>query len=227
LETSRQPTLRIPIVLLALANLVILAVRLWPWQNAMNLPGSGTTALDPALSLAAYAGLGLWIGNVRTAAAKKSLFSAAMLGILAGTFLVAQVVLAARKAAEEAAGPAAGPDRLQMGLLACAVLILGITGWRTAKAGNTMGFSVACAIWATMISCLMAVTAILSQAYFLAAAAESPDPWKQYEGLAIGTPATQALVLALNTVSGFLLLGPIVGGIAGAVFASFGNPKQA
>jgi len=223
METSGQPTLRIPIVLLALVNLVILGARLWPWQSAMNLPGNGTTGLDPAVSLAAYAGLGLWIGNMRTAASKKALFSAGMMGILAGVFLVGLVPMALRQAAEETSAP----DKVQIALLVCAALILGAAGWRTAKAGNTLGFSVVCSIWATMVSCLMAVTVILSEVYFRSSPAESSDPWKQYQGLAIGTPAMQDLVHSLNAVTGFLLLGPIVGCIAGTIFASFGNPKSA
>jgi hypothetical protein len=222
METSGQPTLRTPIVLLALLNLAMLGARLWPWQNVMNLPGNGTTGFDPAVTLAAYAGLGLWIGSVRTAESKKSLFSAAMLGVLAGAFLVGLVLMASRQSAEETSAP----DKVQIALAVGAILILGAVGWRTARAGNTMGFSVLCTIWATMVSCLMAVTVILAQVYFRSAA-ESPDPWKQYQGLAIGTPAMQDLVHSLDAVTGILLLGPIAGCIAGTIFASFGNPKKA
>jgi hypothetical protein len=146
-----------------------------------------------------------------------------MMGILAGVFLVGLVLVASRQAAEETAAP----DKLQIGLAVVATLILGAAGWRTAKAGNTMGFSVVCTIWATMVSVLMAVTVILAQVYFRSAPAESADPWKQYQGLAIGTPAMQDLVYSLDAVTGFLLLGPIVGCIAGTIFASFGNPKKA
>lgn len=223
METSGQPTLRTPIVLLALVNLALLGARLWPWQNVMNLPGNGTTGIDPAVTLAAYAGLGFWIGNMRTAASKKSLFSAGMMGVLAGAFLVALVLVASQQTAEETSAP----DNLQIGLAVCATLVLGAAGWRTARAGNTVGFSVVCAIWASIVSCLMAVTVILAQFYFRSAPAESPDPWKQYQGLAIGTPAMQDLVHSLNAVTGFLLLGPIVGCIAGTIFAAIGSPKKA
>jgi hypothetical protein len=37
----------------------------------------------------------------------------------------------------------------------------------------------------------------------------------------------QSLVHSLDTIAGFLLIGPIVGAIVGALFASFGKPKQA
>ncbi len=223
MESSGQPTLRIPIVLLALVDLAILGARLWPWQNVMSLPGNGTTGFDPVLSLVAYAGLGLWIGSVHTPASKKALFSSGMIGILAGLFLVGLVLMASR----QAQGETATPDKVQIALLVCATLILGAAGWRTAKAGNTMGFSVVCTIWATMVSVLMAVTVILAQVYFRSTPAESADPWKQYQGLAIGTPAMQDLVHSLDAVTGFLLLGPIVGCVAGTIFASFGNPKKA
>src|ERR1700676_2135536 len=101
METSRPPPLRIPIILLALFNLAMLGARLWPWQEVMNLPGNGTTGFDPAISLAAYVGLGFWIGNARKESSRKSLFSAAVLGIVAGLLLVGQVVLATRQAAED------------------------------------------------------------------------------------------------------------------------------
>jgi hypothetical protein len=223
METSGQPTLRTLVVLLALVNLAILGVRLWPWQNVMNLPGNGTTGIDPAVALVAYAVLGYWIGNMRTAASKKSLFSAAMMGVVAGAFLVGLVLMASQQLIEETSAP----DKLQIGLAVCAALVVGAAGWRTARAGNTVGFSVVCTIWATMVSCLMAVTVILAQVYFRSAPAESPDPWKQYQGLAIGTPAMQDLVHSLNAATGLLLLGPIVACIAGTIFASLGNPRKA
>ena len=40
-------------------------------------------------------------------------------------------------------------------------------------------------------------------------------PWKQYQGLAIGSPAMQALVHSLDTMAGFLLIGPLIGCVAG------------
>lgn len=58
MESSRQPTLRVPIILLALFDLGLLGARLWPWQQVMNLPGGGTTGVDPAISLVGYVGLG-------------------------------------------------------------------------------------------------------------------------------------------------------------------------
>lgn len=221
---SKKPILCTPIILLALADLTILGARLWPWQNVMSLPGNGTTGVDPALALAAYIGLAFWINSARDDSSRKSLFSAAVLGCVAGLFLVAAVVIAARQSAADAA---AVPDRVQIGLLACAVLLCGIVGLRTAKDGHPGGFSAVCAIWASMTACLMGVAAVLGEIYLSAGTGESSDPWKDYQGLAIGTPAMQALVHSLQLISGFLLIGPIVGCVAGSIFASFGKPKKA
>jgi len=224
MEASRQSILRTPILLLALANLAILGARLWPWQNVMGLPGNGTTGIDPAIALAGYIGLGFWISTARADSSRKSLFSAALLGMVAGLFLVFGVVLATRQTAADAA---AGPDRVEIAMLACAVLCFGIVGLRTAKAGHPVGFSAVCAIWASMTACLMAVAAVLGETYLSAGTGESNNPWRDYQGLAIGTPAMQALVYSLQLISGFLLIGPIVGCIAGTIFASFGKPKKA
>jgi len=54
MRAGSQPTLQFPLILLAVANLVILGVRLWPWPQVLSLPGDGVTALDPALSLLGY-----------------------------------------------------------------------------------------------------------------------------------------------------------------------------
>lgn len=222
-QPSAQPILKIPIILLAIADLAMLGMRLWPWQNVMSLPGNGTTGVDPAIALAAYVGLSFWIGTANDDSSRKSLFSAALLGIVAGLLLVAHVVLATRQAT---VGATAGPDRIQIGLVACAALVVGIAGLRAARTGHPAGFSAVCAIWASMLASLLAVAAVLGESYFSAAPGDPGDPWKDYQGLAIGTPATQALVHSLQMISGFLLVGPIVGCAAGAILASFGKPKS-
>ena len=45
------------------------------------------------------------------------------------------------------------------------------------------------------------------------------DPWKQYEGLAIGNQTVQELVHSLNTATAFLLICPLIGGALGLIFA--------
>ena len=88
-----QPTLRIPLILLAVVNLAILGSRLWPWQDVLNLPGNGTTGIDPVVCLVAYTVLIFFVGGNRHEPIQKALSAGAMLGLLAGCILVAQVVL--------------------------------------------------------------------------------------------------------------------------------------
>lgn len=209
-------------ILLALADLGLLGVRLWPWQDAMSLPGNGTSALDPAITLVGYIGLCIWIGSSPTEEQRKSLFSTAVLGVVGGLFLVAHVVFAARPESVNTGSPGA----IQIALIVCASIVVGVSGLRSARSGNTLGFSTVCGVWAAMAASLIGCLAILCQTWFAASAGESNDAWKQYEGLAIGTPATQALVHALAGISGFLLLGPLVGCMMGAIFASVGSPKK-
>jgi hypothetical protein len=78
-----------------------------------------------------------------------------------------------------------------------------------------------------MVSGLMACTAVLAQWYFAAAAVpETTDPWRQYEGLAIGNPATQALVNSLTSATWFLLVVPLAGTALGLLFAFFGQTEE-
>jgi hypothetical protein len=77
-----------------------------------------------------------------------------------------------------------------------------------------------------MVSGLMACTAILAEFYLNPSTQDSPDPWKQYQGLAIGNSATQGLVHSLNTATAFLLLGPLTGAVVGIIFAFFGQSQK-
>jgi len=222
-EPSRQPTLRTLVILLALVDLALLGMRLWPWQDVMALPGNGATGIDPAITLIGYAGLAFWIGSAREQPSRKSLFSAAWLGVLAGMFLVAQVVVETQGTAQDSPG---GLDRVRIALLAGAAVVIALAGLRTARAGFTIGFSTVCSLWASMAAILMGVAAVLGETYRGAGAAASSDAWKQYEGLALGSPAMQDLVHSLDTITGFLLIGPLIGCLAGSIFASFGKPHQ-
>jgi hypothetical protein len=81
-------------------------------------------------------------------------------------------------------------------------------------------------MWSAMVSGLMACAAILAELYLAGPTANSPDLWKQYQGLAIGNAATQGLVHSLDSATAFLLLGPLAGAIVGFVFAFFGQSKK-
>src|ERR1700694_5119784 len=131
--SDEHPTFRTPLILLAAADLAILGARWWPWQDAMNLPGNGTAAFDPAISLVAYIGLSFWISNTQSARARRSLLSSAMLGLIGGLLLAAQIFLTTRPAGDN--GSNAGT--IQMALLGAAAVICGVAGFRTARAGHS------------------------------------------------------------------------------------------
>jgi hypothetical protein len=218
MATSAPPTLRIPMILLAAASLVVLGAQLWPWQEAVNLPGDGTVALDPAISLLAYMGLTYWISSGIKEPTQKALSAGAMIGLLAGVVLVANVLLGVRETAQ--------PAFLQPALLGVAVILWGVAGLRGARVAGSAGMGALSGLWGAMVSSLMACAAVLAELYLAGPAPDSPDPWKQYQGLAIGNTATQGLVHSLNLATGFLLLGPLAGAVVGLIFAFLGQNQK-
>jgi hypothetical protein len=204
-------------VVLAAADLAILGLLLWPWQEALNLPVGGTTAFDPAISLLAYMGLVYWISNGIRESTRSALSAGAIIGLIAGLVLVARVLLEMKT---DALG------YLQPALLGIAVILWGIAGLRGSREAGNAGMGALSGLWSAMVSGLIGCAAILSELYLNGPAQATPDPWKQYQGLAIGNPLTQGLVHALNTATAFLLLGPLVGAAAGLVFAFFGQNQK-
>jgi hypothetical protein len=219
----RPPIFRIPLILMVIADLALLGYRLWPWDQVTALPDNGATGIDPAVSLLGYAGVSTWIGSARQISARKSLFTAAWFGVFAGLFLAGAVLFSDRPGAAES-GQGHG---LLYGLTAAAIILWGIAATRGIRAGYGSGFAVLCAIWSAMVSCLMACGALIGGSFYSYAPGQTADPWKQYQGLAIGSEATQALVKTLQTATGYLLLGPIVSVLAGLIFASFTRPAKA
>jgi hypothetical protein len=221
--TSSLPTLRIPLILVALADLALLGMRLWPWQDVVNLPLNGATGIDPAVCLLTYAGLIFWIGNTRSAETKRVLSMGAMLGLVGGLLLAGRVAYNAQPGIANAAQA----GTVSKGLLLAAALVWGIAGFRGAKSGGDAASGMLSALWSAMTSGLLACAAVLVEMYLAAPVPETTDPWKLYEGLAIGNSATQALVQSLNTATGFLLLCPLAGGVLGLVFGLAGqNGKE-
>ena len=218
MAASEPQTLRTPLVLLAAVNLAVLGVLLWPWQEALNLPVGGTTAIDPAVSLLAYMGILFWIGSSNSESTRKALSSGAMLGLAAGLLLAVGVIVDVRMAAP--------PGYLQPALLGLAVILWGIAGLRGSQAAGNAGIGALAGMWSAMVSGLMACAAILAELYLAGPTANSPDLWKQYQGLAIGNAATQGLVHSLDSATAFLLLGPLAGAIVGFVFAFFCQSKK-
>jgi hypothetical protein len=220
---KRSPIFRAPLVLLILADLGVLGYRLWPWDQVTALPGNGATGIDPAVGLIGYLGVSFWIGSARDNGARKCLFTAAWFGLFAGLLLAAAVLFSGRPGAAESGQG----HSLQYGLMAAAVVLWGIGGSRGVRSGYGSGFAVLCAVWSAMVSCLMAFAALIAGSFYSYSPGQTADPWKQYQGLAIGSEATQALVQTLLTATGYLLLGPVVALFAGLVFAGFTKPAKA
>lgn len=211
-------TFRIPLILLAIANLAVLGMRLWPWPQVLMLPLNGATGIDPVVCLLTYAFLFYWIADTEQRSTQKALGIGALLGLLAGLLLAAKVVLATQP-------PAPDPSMLHhlpTALLLAAALLWGIAGALGAR-GETPVLGMLAGLWSAMTSALIAASTVLAEMYFAGPAVESTDPWKQYEGLALGNPVMQTLIHSLNTTTAFLLLCPLVGCVVGLVFGTFGK----
>jgi hypothetical protein len=211
-------TFRIPLLLLTVVNLAILGTILWPWQQAANLPAGGTSAIDPAVTLLAYLGLIYWMSSGIQEESRRALFNGAIVGVLAGVDLVAGVVLDRHGVTQ--------PAYLQPGLLGMAVILWGIAGMRGSRRSGNAGLGALAGVWSAMTSGLMGSTAVLAELYLAGPTTTSADPWKQYQGLAIGDTVTQGLVHSLAMATGFLLLGPLVGAIVGLIFAYFSGTQK-
>jgi NAD/NADP transhydrogenase beta subunit len=215
-------TFRTPLILLALADLAALGMRLWPWQEITNLPGQGTTGYDPAICLALYVILLLWIAGSRSIGARKALSVGTIFGLLAGILLAVHATLE-----ERASQSAANTSYLMIGLLVAAAVLWGIAGLRGARVGGSAGLSLVTGIWSAMVSSLIGCAAVLAEIDLNNPHPISLNPWKQYEALAIGNQAAQDLVHSLNTATAYLLIGPLVGCTAGLLFALFAGSGNA
>jgi hypothetical protein len=216
--SAASSTLRTPLLLLAAANLGVLGMRLWPWPEIMNLPGNGTVGFDPAIILIVYMGLIYWINSGAKPPFLKALSMAALMGLPAGLLLAAYVYLEVQ--------PSVHPPILQPGLLVAAAVFCAVGGLRGSKAEGNAGMGMICGTWSAMVGSLIGCGAVLAAMYMAGAPPEVQDPWKQYQGLAIGNTETQALVHSLNMATEFLLMGPLVGGVLGLVFAFFGQSQK-
>jgi len=222
MSSGAQPSLRFPLILLAIANLALLAMRLSPWQEVFNLPGNGATGIDPGVCLIGYILLIFIFGAKKQDEMSVAMGAGTLLGLLGGAVMVGEIVLKAQAAQQDTALPAF----MTKGLLVTACLLWGAAGWNGARVTGNSGLGMISGAWSAMVSSLMAATAVLAEMYSTAASPTSQDPWKQYEGLALGNSATQALVHSLNSVTFFLLVGPLAGAAAGLVFAFFAPAKK-
>jgi len=211
MASGRLSLIRIPLILLALGDLALLAMRLRPWNEIVNLPGQGTTGYDPAICLVAYAALLFWIGGNSNPEVQKSLTKSLLMAIPAGLLMIGYVYASDNHTQQG--------FYLQIGLLAAAALLWGLAGWHGEKIGRSPNVGIAAGVWSSMVSALMAVAVVLARIDLINPLPQSADPWKQYQGLAIGNQTIQSLVHSLNMGTGFLLICPLVGGLLGLLFA--------
>jgi hypothetical protein len=211
MASGRLSLIRIPLILLALGDLALLAMRLRPWNEIVNLPGQGTTGFDPIICLVAYAILLFWIGGNGNPDVQDALMKSMRMAIPAGLLAIGFVYLSDDHSRQG--------FYLQVGVLALAGVLWGLAGWQGAKVGRSPNLGIAAGVWAAMVSALMAVAVVLARIDLNNPVPQSPDPWKQYQGLAIGNQTVQSLVHSLNMGTGFLLICPLVGGALGLLFA--------
>lgn len=211
MASGRPVTLRIPILLLALADLVLLAMRLRPWNEIMNLPGQGTVGFDPVICLLTYFLLMAWMSGNQDEGVQKALSVATLFGLLGGALSVGAVVLNSEDSKSIL--------YMQIGLLVAAAICWGMAGLRGAHAAKSINQGIVAGVWSAMLSALIACGAVLTRIDLTHPMAPSQDPWKQYQGLAIGNDAIQYFVHSLVMVAGFLLIYPLVGGVLGLIFA--------
>ncbi|MGB8260870.1 MAG: hypothetical protein WCE75_10990 [Terracidiphilus sp.] len=221
---STALSLRFPLILLAIVDIYLLAQRLSPLSEVFNLPLNGAVGIDPAVCLAAYIFFLLWLPRKQQAPMKKALGIALLFGLAGGALIVAELQLKATAASQDTPPPVL----ITRGLLIAAAVLWGVAGTRGGKLTGNAGVGLLAGLWAAMVSSLMAATAILARMSMAGTPAQvSSDPWKQYQGLAIGNAATQALVVSLNSATFYLLVGPLAGAVLGLFFALFSQSEKA
>ena len=215
---ARPVTLRALILLLAIADLVILAMRLRPWNEIMNLPNDGTAGFDPIICLLTYLFLLSWVSSNKNEYVQKALSIGTFFGLPAGVLLVANVLLNGQGSKQI--------FYIQIGFLILGGVLWGMAGLRGAIVAGNINIGIVSGAWSSMVSALMACFAILTRIDLSHPLTLTQDPWKQYEGLAIGNAAIQYLVHSLVTATGFMLICPLVGGTAGLIFALCGQEEK-
>lgn len=211
MASGRLSLMRIPLILLVLGDLALLGQRLRPWNEILNLPVQGTSGYDPIICLCTYLFLIYWIGGNRNPEVQDALVKSLGMAVPAGLFAIGFVYLSD--------DPSGHSFYLQCAALVLAALFWGLAGRQGARATRSPNLGIAAGVWASMVSALMAVAVVLARIDLTHPVPQSTDPWKQYQGLAIGNQSVQMLVHSLNMGTGFLLISPLVGGLLGLLFS--------
>lgn len=205
---SSSVILRFPVLALAAADLVLLALRLRPWNALQTLPNEGTAAIDPLISLGAYLGLMLWVSAIRNPFIRQALAAGSLCGIAGGTLLVFHLLLPPR--------PDTAALAVHIGLFVGAGILWSAAGLLGARAADHFAIGIVSGAWSAMVSALMACVPLLLR--LSAVASVQPGfNWWQYQDVPEAIPVMQALVHALNVITGFLLFCPLIGATLGLV----------
>lgn len=218
MNTGSRLIVRIFPLLLAAANLALLGKRLLPWHDVRNLPVNGTTAIDPVVVLLIYIVLILWISHSHSKDFLTGLTRSTLIGVLGGGVLAAQVVLTSQSQNQ--------PFQIRIGLLAAAAVLAGVAGLIGSRIMRNPALGIVYGAWSAMVSGLIGCGTVLLKMNVRAPQALPQDPWKQYQGLAIGPAPTQVLVHSLLTATAFILVGPLIGAALGLVFGLVGQREK-
>lgn len=199
---------RYPLLALAAADLVFLALRLWPWSAIGSLPGPGTGS-DPLICLAAYIGLMYWLTGNENIVVRQALSLGMEFGLPAGMLLAAHVLITPR--------PGWPSLVLHMAFLVGAGALWSAAGFRAARAADHFGIGIVSGAWSGMVSALLACSATLARIDMRALPPQAPESWTQQATLAFNPPAVHSLVHGLVMTTGFLLICPLIGGALGMV----------
>jgi hypothetical protein len=220
MSASAQTKIRFPLLALVLADLALLAVRLQPWPEVFNLPGKGSTAIDPAVLLGTYLLLVLWLTGRAGSNMVSAQATVTALGVLDGALVAMESWVSGLPGGAQFGS-------VQIILLTAATLVCGIAAFRAAQTAGSAASGLMAGIWCSMVSGLVACAVVLGQIYISGPPPDTLNAYKQFQELGIGDQATVVLVNALNGATALLLVGPLVGGVVGLLAGFFGRRRAA
>lgn len=220
MSNGAKTLIRIPMLLLAAADLALLAMRLRPWDEISRLPGGGSVGYDPAICLVAYLGLVFWLTGANGSRLITAQTAITRWGLLAGAVLAAKFWMGGEPSAAQT-------SELQGALLITAAIVWGVAGIAAKRAVGSLAACFLSGIWCAMVSALIACAVVLGQFFVVGPPPETQDSYRQFQDIGIGSPGTVVLVHALTSATALLLVGPIAGGIAGLICGFFARPRKA
>lgn len=209
--------LQVVLVFLAAGDLALLGRQLRPLDSIFGMPNGGAIAIDPAVCLAAYAVLAIWLPRNLEPQVKKSYHTASILGILAAICIVVNLEFSAVAARQDAPVPFFQTQ----GMIGVALLLFGIAGWQSQRITGNLASGLSAGLWSAMIAGIGGGTFIVRQIVRDVPAPETHDAWRDYQALAFGNEAAQSLFFNLNRLNAYLLFLPLAGAAVAFAVAYF------